>query len=91
MEKDTQKTKVVFLVNEKDKDNSDLFAFFPEEDYNNFSTLTKTCYSHVGQHSACVMDYAKESRLATKEEYADLQNELENSIGYNLELTTTFN
>lgn len=85
MEKDKHKTKVVFLINEREE--SDLFAFFPEEDYNDISSLTKVCYAHVGQHSACVIYYAKESRVATKEEYSDLEKELE-SIGYNLELTT---
>ena len=84
MEKDIHETKVVFLINER---TDDLFAFFPEENYNNFSDLTKVCYSHVGQHSACAIDYAKESRLATEEEYIVLLLELE-SIGYNLELTT---
>lgn len=86
MKKDIHKTKVVFLYNEREKD---LFAFFPNEDYNSVSSLTKVCYSHVGQHSACAMDYANESRLATKEEYTDLQKELE-GIGYNLELSKTF-
>lgn len=81
--KDKHKTQVVFLINER---TNDLFAFFPNEDYNDFS-LTKVCYSHVGQHSGCVLDYAKESKEATKEEYNDLKEELE-SIGYNLELTT---
>ena len=84
MEKDKHKTQVVFLFNEREKD---LFAFFLNEDYNDISSLTKVCYSHVGQHSACVMDYAKESRQATKDEYKDLKGELE-GLGYNLELTT---
>lgn len=85
METDKDKTKVWFLVNEKEENNNDLFGYFPEANYNDFSTTTKTCYSHVGQHSACHVDYAKESRLATPEEYNDLKIELE-SIGYNLEI-----
>ena len=86
MKKDIHKTKVVFLINESD-DSEDLFAFFPEEEYHSEPSNTKMSYAHIGQHSACVMDYAKESRVATKEEYSDLEKELE-SIGYNLELTT---
>ena len=84
------KTKVVFLVNETDlvteMDGVDLFAFFPEDNYNDFSDQTKTCYAHIGQHSACHMDYAKQSRLATPEEYKDLYEELTNSVGYDLEI-----
>ena len=84
MKKDSQITKIVFLFNERTDES---FAYFPEENYNNLSKTTKVCYSHVGQHSACCIAYAKESRLATKEEYKELKDELE-SIGYNLELTT---
>jgi len=81
MEKDTQKTKVNFLINEN---NGELFAFFPEENYTTFSNL-KTSYAHIGQHSACSIAYAEESREATETEYAELKEELE-SIGYNLEI-----
>ena len=74
---DKHKTKVIFLYNEA---NEDLFAYFPDEvDHGIF----KVAYSHVGQHSSVHPDYAKESRLATPEEYKDLKSELE-SIGYNL-------
>lgn len=76
------KTKVKFLVNETDKI-QDVFAFFPEEVHNG---ELKTSYSHIGQHSACSEEYANESRDATPEERKDLQNELENSVGYNLEV-----
>jgi hypothetical protein len=84
MKKDKNKTQVVFLINET---NNDLFAFFPKEEYLSHPSDLKTSYVHIGQHSACSIEYAKESRLATKEEYKDLKEELE-SIGYNLELTT---
>lgn len=36
----------------------------------------KTSYAHIGQHSACHVDYAAESREATPEEYRDLLAEL---------------
>ena len=71
------KIEVIFLYNE---DGQDLFAYFPTEFYNHSNSL-RTCYSHIGQHSACHIDHAKESREATKIEYADLKTELE-SIGY---------
>lgn len=78
------KTKVLFLYNKK---NDDLFAFFPEEYYNkeHLGERFLTCYAHIGQHSACNSDYAKECKEATKEEYNDLKEELE-SIGYELEI-----
>ena len=75
-------TKVQFLVNEKDPENQDLFAYFPEEAYND---KYKSGYSHVGQHTGVDPQYAAESRPATPEEYAGLKAELE-SIGYELEV-----
>lgn len=77
-------TKVQFLVNEKDPENPDVFAYFPEENYDNAGKF-KTGYSHIGQHSAVHPQYAAESRPATPEEYADLKAELE-GVGYNLEV-----
>jgi len=75
-------TKVQFLVNEKDPENPDLFAYFPEEIHHG---EFRTGYSHVGQHSAVHPEYAAESRPATPEEYAGLKAELERQ-GYNLEV-----
>ena len=83
-ESDEQVVKVMFLVNEKDPRDPDLFAYFPEEDGDNQGN--KTAYSHIGQHSAASPEYAAESRPATPEEYQDLKAELENQVGYNLEV-----
>lgn len=80
-------TKVMFLVNENDPENPDVFAYFPEEIHNG---EYKTAYSHMGQHSAVHPQYAEESRPATPEEYVDLKAELEN-IGYNLEVLNAQN
>jgi hypothetical protein len=82
-------TKVLFLVNEKDPKNPDLFAYFPEENYDNKGNL-KVGYSHVGQHGGVDPRYAKESRLATPEEYQNLKTELE-SIGYNFDVLNSTN
>jgi len=79
---DSNQTKVVFLVNTRDPKDPDLFAYFPEEIHNG---EYRTAYSHIGQHSAAHPDYAKESRQASPEEYADLKAELE-GIGYNLDV-----
>jgi hypothetical protein len=81
-------TKVQFLVNEKDPENPDLFAYFPDNIHNG---EYRDCYSHIGQHSSCHPEYAEESRPATPEEYADLKAELENQIGYELDVINQAN
>ena len=85
-EGDEQPIPVIFLVNEKDPKNPDLFAYFPEENYDRRGVL-KMGYSHIGQHSAVHPSYADEyeSREATPKEYKDLQAELE-GLGYNLDV-----
>ncbi len=82
MEENEQQTKVMFLVNENDPENPDVFAYFPEIKHQG---IYRTAYSHIGQHSAIHPDYANESRQATPEEYQELKTELE-GIGYNLEI-----
>ncbi len=87
MKTDKHKTKVKFLFHEGNQDiliGADVFAFFPEEKYNGGNVMF-TSYEHIGQHSACHIDYANECRPATPEEYKDLKSELE-SLGYNLEI-----
>jgi hypothetical protein len=83
-EGDEESTPVIFLVNEKDPGNPDLFAYFPEENYDKMGN-SQMGYSHIGQHSAVHTEYAEESREATPEEYADLKAELE-GLGYNLDV-----
>lgn len=83
-----RKTKVLFLLEEA---NNNVFAYFPDEvyltskDYKGAFIDFKTCYCHVGQHSACHPDLAKECKQAEFSEYQDLLKELIN-IGYNLEI-----
>lgn len=72
--------KVKFLIHPECPD--EVFAYFPNVEG---SPGFKMCYSHIGQHSSCHPDYAKESRRATPEEYDSLKNELE-SIGYEIEI-----
>ena len=83
-EVDNNVTKVIFLVNERDPKDPDLFAYFPEEIYD-ISGKYRVAYSHTGQHSSAHPDYAKESREATPEEYNNLKTELEGQ-GYKLEV-----
>lgn len=88
MKKDTNKTKVVFLMELEDEFKDQIFAFFPKMYYNKeIYKTTFTSYTHIGQHSACHIDYAKSCKLATPEQYKDLAAELE-SLGYNLEILT---
>lgn len=61
-------------------DENTVYAYFPTVKHND---TFNTCYSHVGQHSGCDKEYAKQSLPATPEQYKDLKEELE-SIGYNL-------
>lgn len=74
-------TKVKFY---KDKD-GDIFAYFPEIPGTNEPGVF-TCYSHVGQHSACRESYAMECEEALfsspENGYCELLRELI-SIGYN--------
>ena len=77
-------TKVQFLVNDNDPSNNDVFAYFPEENHD-VGGKFKMSYSHIGQHSACHPEYARESRPATTEEYGELKNELE-TLGYKLDI-----
>ncbi len=69
---------VQFLYHQK---NDEVFAFFPNEWE---SPVLRMSYSHIGQHSQCHLAYAKESILATENQYADLKKELEELVGYNL-------
>jgi hypothetical protein len=67
-------TNVSFFI-EKDSDN-EVFAFFPDE---------KMSYAHIGQHSACSIEYVNECKPATREQYEPLAQELR-SIGYELNI-----
>jgi len=58
-------------------------AYFPDEihSFNGYRPDNRTCYSRIGQHSACHPSYLKKCRKATPEQYAGLLEELV-SIGY---------
>jgi hypothetical protein len=83
MEMDTEKTYVWFGYEFEDK--SDITAFFAPVYYEGGYGFEYTCYAHIGQHSDYSMEYAKECKEATPEDYKDLFEEL-TSIGYNLEV-----
>ena len=79
------KTNVSFLIHPT---TSDLIAYFPQLKYksNGHRCDLKTCYSHIGQHSPCAAEYAKECRYAKPHEYMDLLNEINPLYNYNLNI-----
>lgn len=96
VEEKKETTDVIFLIDNIfliDKETniipSEVYAFFPNEHYHSkghtLYNVILTSYGHVGQHSACHIDYAKESKEANPEQYKDLKAELE-SIGYSLNI-----
>lgn len=66
-------TLVEFLIEQGTE--NEVFAYFPLEAYSH-DGHQKTCYAHVGQHSACHPDYAKECKRANREQSEDLLKEL---------------
>lgn len=73
------KVQVKFLYHEG---NEDLYAYFPQLNWNNTS---KRCYSSNEQHAGCSPFYAMESREATQDESRSLKIELMH-IGYELDI-----
>lgn len=81
MEKDNFVTEVVFR---KFKDGQ-VIALFPYNPQNLMGNVGS--YMHLGQHSDADYNHVISiTKLATEEEYKDLKNELENSVGYNLKV-----
>lgn len=61
----------------------DVLAVFPDIEADQRGNLFS--YQHVGQHGSCSRDFFSFTTAAKKEDYADLQKELE-SIGYVLDV-----
>lgn len=80
--KDKHKTNVTFYIEEYNG-KEHVLAVFPKHLKINENMI---CYSTIGQHSEVCLGYIDELRLATKKEYTDLANELENIVGYNLNI-----
>jgi hypothetical protein len=80
-------TKVKFLKSE----DGDILAYFPQLNYNRYlyGNTMKTCYAHIGQHSAIHIDYVKECSEPTAIECLALHNELIN-IGYDIIVLNKF-
>ena len=95
MAKDIETTKVAFFIDRKrtyiPSGCGQTPGYAPREvtavfvDTGNFRM--KECYAHCGQHGTCGVDWVADSmRPATKKEYQELFDELENCVGYNLEV-----
>lgn len=82
MTQDNHITPVLFRVERNNQ--RDLTAVFPTLPASEHGWLM-TCYAHIGQHSACAMDWYNSTRPATAEEYKVLHTELE-SVGYRLKV-----
>jgi len=89
---DSFKTKMLFLLDSS----NDVFAYMPDDywyrdssgaytDLTGYEDCMRSCYAHVGQHSACSPEYAKECKEASKKQSMDLYQEL-TMIGYNIEI-----
>lgn len=68
-------TVVNYLVHTDEHNEKEVFAFFPEMQHGTDPKVL-TSYAHIGQHSACRIEYAMECRNATHAEYIALHNEL---------------
>lgn len=74
--------RVMFRFNDDQYD--PILAVFPDLKENRAGDVT--CYAHIGQHSACSMEYVlNDTNPASPAEYAPLKKELER-IGYNLDV-----
>lgn len=63
----------------------DVVAVFPDTEKDCRPGFVMT-YEHVGQHSEASLEYVDSLKPAPPEEYADLKRELEESVGYELEV-----
>lgn len=75
---------VKFLLDKNCSGPDSIFAFFPNNKFNSRTNLYCS-YAHLGQHSACHIEYAELCKEATKKQYSDLAKEME-GMGYKLKI-----
>jgi hypothetical protein len=84
MEKDIQKTDVIFRCDKHGDFKGVVFALFPHEVSCYDGSVT--FYTHIGQHGLADYKYSmSKSRTATEKESANLKKEME-GLGYNLNI-----
>lgn len=82
MNTDKEKVRVKFVKPSYPDGSTEILALFLGKHHQRIGATGKymTCYAHYGQHSSADISFLRR-KLATKEEYLPLLNEL-NSIGY---------
>ena len=75
--------RVAFIAD--DNANGEVTAVFDEK-WESANGIYSVCYAHVGQHGPCSQDWAMSCREATPAEYANLLKELNDLIGYDVEV-----
>ena len=71
----TEKTRVLFRAERSGPFKGDVTAVFCDEPAD-YEGRSMSCYSHVGQHSACDMSWYVKTRAALPSEYEALKHEL---------------
>ena len=71
----TEKTRVLFRAERSGPFKGDVTAVFC--DIPGTNAHNTTCYSHIGQHSACALEWYHTTRPAKPHEYEALKHELE--------------
>ena len=88
-------TKVAFFIDKKRKRLSDghylekevTAAFVDDKPHNICDNQLIDSYAHVGQHSTAAIEYfAKDCRPATYDEYKPLYDEMNELVGYDMEV-----
>lgn len=81
---DTDDTPVIFRADRKD---GSITAVFPTIAGSVGDPSSMSCFAHVGQHSACCLEWYRGTRPAKPTEYAELKRELESApYGYLLKI-----
>lgn len=65
-----------------ERDNSNVFAFFPDEQYGTQRDDLFSCYSYDEGHGPCSTEYIKECKKAEFKEFDWLLWHLQNVVGY---------
>jgi len=81
---------LVKFLKEPESPDQGILAYFPQLNWIKESNLTKVCYAHIGQHSACAVEYANSLTPSTDlAECLPLINELKGR-GYDLKILNKF-
>ena len=85
MQRDNHKTRVLFRAIKSGQFKGEVDAVMPDLPGTIAWWKDCTCYAHIGQHSACALDWLRDTRPATPSEYKPLARELR-GLGYRLSI-----